>query len=67
MLNKLIRWWEKNFWWRKNFKIVRNMHRDCFNFGRCTLCDAGNPKVLCGSNTPCPCKYDEYLERKKKS
>jgi hypothetical protein len=55
----------KNLLWRTQFKKVKYSDKNnTFNEGRCTNCDAGNPKVECAEHY-CPCRMDEQLKRRK--
>lgn len=55
----------KRICWRLQFKKVKLTYIDHWMQGRCTKCDAGNPKVECSelNGYHCPCKFDEYLKR----
>jgi hypothetical protein len=54
--------------WRLQFKkaLFIPTKRDYLDLmeGRCTNCDAGNPRVEC-SEYYCPCNENEQLKRKK--
>lgn len=55
----LFKYLRSRYWWYLLFTIEKVPEGV---YGRCTVCDAGNPTILCGTDCYCPCKHDECLK-----